>query len=143
MVAVCDRREATRCGAGAAGCDGDRPNRRSHQAAQSALLSKHARRQDRSATESDESFALGLIDLDGFKPINDAHGHPVGDQILQQVAVRLAQAMNGRGSAARIGGDEFAVLCIGIGSRDEAIALGEEIQAIFATRLTVRRSALV
>ena len=88
----------------------------------------------RSATESDESFALGLIDLDGFKPINDAHGHPVGDQILQQVAVRLAQAMNGRGSAARIGGDEFAVLCIGIGSRDEAIALGEEIQAIFATR---------
>ncbi len=88
----------------------------------------------RSATESDEFFALGLIDLDGFKPINDAHGHPVGDQILQQVAVRLAQAMNGRGSAARIGGDEFAVLCIGIGSRDEAIALGEEIQAIFATR---------
>jgi diguanylate cyclase (GGDEF)-like protein len=84
-------------------------------------------------TETGEAFALGLIDLDGFKPINDLHGHPVGDQILRQVADRLAKAMNGRGSAARIGGDEFAVLCDGIGARDEADALGEEIQTIFAT----------
>jgi diguanylate cyclase (GGDEF)-like protein len=84
------------------------------------------------ATETDESFALGLIDLDGFKPINDLHGHPVGDDILRQVAERLAKAMNGRGSAARIGGDEFAILCNGVGARDEAVALGKEIQAIFA-----------
>jgi diguanylate cyclase (GGDEF)-like protein len=86
----------------------------------------------RTATESGELFALGLIDLDGFKPINDIHGHPVGDDILRQVAERLAEAMTGRGSAARIGGDEFAVLCNGVGARDEAVALGKEIQAIFA-----------
>jgi predicted signal transduction protein with EAL and GGDEF domain len=43
--------------------------------------------------------------------------------------------MNGRGSAARIGGDEFAILCDGIGSRDEAVALGQEIQTLFATPL--------
>jgi diguanylate cyclase (GGDEF)-like protein len=85
------------------------------------------------ATETGEPFALGLIDLDGFKPINDAHGHPAGDRILRQVADRLAKAMDGRGSAARIGGDEFAILCNGVGARDAAVALGQEIQAIFAT----------
>jgi diguanylate cyclase (GGDEF)-like protein len=91
----------------------------------------------RTATEIGEPFALGLIDLDGFKPINDAHGHPAGDQILRQVADRLATAMDGRGSAARIGGDEFAVLCNGIGARDDAVAFGEEIQTIFATPFNV------
>ena len=89
------------------------------------------------ATETGEPFALGLIDLDGFKPINDAHGHPAGDHILRQVADRLAKAMDGRGSAARIGGDEFAILCNGVGARDEAVALGQEIQAIFATPFDV------
>ena len=105
------------------------PNRRCFQ----TLLADRIR----SATETGEPFALGLIDLDGFKPVNDAHGHPVGDQILSQVAARLAKAMDGRGSAARIGGDEFAILCDGIGAPEEAIALGEEIQAIFATPFDV------
>jgi predicted signal transduction protein with EAL and GGDEF domain len=45
--------------------------------------------------------------------------------------------MDGRGSAARIGGDEFAILCDGISARDEAVALGREIQAIFATPFDV------
>ena len=45
--------------------------------------------------------------------------------------------MDGRGSAARIGGDEFAILCNGIGARDEAVALGKEIRAIFATPFDV------
>jgi diguanylate cyclase (GGDEF)-like protein len=89
----------------------------------------------RTATETGEPFALGLIDLDKFKPINDVHGHAAGDEILRQVAERFAKAMDGRGSAARIGGDEFAILCDGIGARDEAVALAEEIQAIFATPL--------
>ena len=89
------------------------------------------------AKETGEPFALGLIDLDGFKPINDAHGHPAGDDILRQVANRLAKAMDGRGSAARIGGDEFAILCNGVGARDEPVALGQEIKAIFATPFDV------
>ena len=105
------------------------PNRRCFQ----SLLAHRIR----TATETGEPFALGLIDLDGFKPINDAHGHPAGDQILRQVADRLAKAMDGRGSAARIGGDEFAVLCDGIGAHDEAFALGQEIQTIFAAPFDV------
>ena len=87
----------------------------------------------RTATETGEPFTLGLIDLDRFKPINDVHGHAAGDDILRQVAERLMKAMAGRGSAARIGGDEFAILYDRIGARNEAIALGQEIQTIFAT----------
>ena len=91
----------------------------------------------RTELESAAPFAVGLIDLDGFKPINDSHGHPVGDEVLRQVAARLAKAMDGRGCAVRMGGDEFAILCDGIGARDETIALGEEIQAMFATPFVV------
>jgi diguanylate cyclase (GGDEF)-like protein len=90
------------------------------------------------AAETAKPFALGLIDLDGFKPINDVHGHPVGDEILRQVAERLAKAIDGRGSAARIGGDEFAIICDGIGSHDEAVAFGEKIQTIFAAPFAVQ-----
>ncbi len=105
------------------------PNRRCFQ----GLLADRIR----TGMETSRPFAIGLIDLDGFKPINDAHGHPAGDDILRQVAGRLAKAMDGRGSAARMGGDEFAVLCDGIGARDPAIALGGEIQAIFASPFSV------
>jgi diguanylate cyclase (GGDEF)-like protein len=107
------------------------PNRRCFQ----SLLADRIGR----ARESGEPFALGLIDLDGFKPVNDAHGHPVGDAILKQAADRLARAMDGRGSAARIGGDEFAILCDGIGARDEAIALGQDIQSLFAAPFAAGR----
>jgi diguanylate cyclase (GGDEF)-like protein len=106
------------------------PNRRCFQ----SLLADRIR----TATETAEPFGLGLIDLDGFKPINDVHGHPTGDEILRQVANRLAKAMDGRGSAARIGGDEFAILCDGIGARGDATALGEEIRRIFATPFAVQ-----
>ena len=58
-------------------------------------------------------------------------------EFLRHVSDRLARAMHGRGSAARIGGDEFAVLCDGIGARDEAVAFGREIQTIFATPVDV------
>ena len=92
----------------------------------------------KAATQTGEPFALGLIDLDGFKPINDVYGHPIGDEILRQVGDRLARAMDGRGSAARIGGDEFAIICDAIGGRDAAVALGEEIQSIFAVPFAIQ-----
>ena len=105
------------------------PNRRCFQALLAAKIT--------TAAKTGKPFALGLIDLDSFKPINDIHGHPAGDEILREVADRLAKTMDGRGSAARIGGDEFAVLCDRVGAHREAIALGEEIQRMFAAPFAV------
>jgi diguanylate cyclase (GGDEF)-like protein len=55
-------------------------------------------------------FAVGIVDLDGFKPINDLFGFRAGDEILMQVAMRLKGAMDGHSTVTRIGADEFAFL---------------------------------
>lgn len=55
-------------------------------------------------------FAVGIVDLDGFKPINDLFGHKAGDDILIQVAMRLKASMDGHSTVCRIGADEFAFL---------------------------------
>ncbi|RUM96556.1 EAL domain-containing protein [Pseudaminobacter arsenicus] len=55
-------------------------------------------------------FAIGILDLDGFKPINDLFGHKAGDDILIQVGMRLRAAMDGHSTVTRIGADEFAFL---------------------------------
>ena len=55
-------------------------------------------------------FTVGIIDLDGFKPINDLFGHKACDEILIQVAMRLRAAMEGQSAVTRVGADEFAFL---------------------------------
>jgi diguanylate cyclase (GGDEF)-like protein/PAS domain S-box-containing protein len=62
---------------------------------------------------SDESLALLYIDLDHFKPINDTHGHPAGDQILKIFAHRLVNLVRPSDAVARLGGDEFAIVLSG------------------------------
>ena len=54
--------------------------------------------------------AVFLLDLDGFKPINDTYSHDAGDKVLRTVGSRLAELVNGHGCAARFGGDEFAIV---------------------------------
>ncbi len=59
------------------------------------------------------SFVLVLVDIDHFKAINDTHGHPAGDVVLQQIAVALRSGFGDSSMVARIGGDEFAILMLG------------------------------
>ena len=62
---------------------------------------------------------VGLLDLDGFKGVNDRYGHREGDRLLQEVAARLRTTLPGDATVARLGGDEFALLLPGVGDADE------------------------
>ena len=73
-------------------------------------------------------FAIGMLDLDGFKPINDIYGHSAGDDVLVQVSARLKKIMHERGVIARVGGDEFAIFAPGLETEDEVLALGAEMK---------------
>lgn len=66
------------------------------------------------ATQQQSRFALALIDIDGFKTVNDTHGHPVGDALLRAISGRLNQHVRQGDTAARLGGDEFALILDGI-----------------------------
>lgn len=68
-------------------------------------------------------LAVGYLDLDGFKPINDRHGHHAGDKVLQEIALRLKSRLRANDTLARLGGDEFALLLTDIGSDAELDAV--------------------
>jgi len=76
----------------------------------------------RERAEDPAPFAVGLLDLDGFKPINDLFGRKAGDYILQQVALRLSAAMDGNATVTRVGADEFAFLYPMVFSEEAAAA---------------------
>jgi diguanylate cyclase (GGDEF)-like protein/PAS domain S-box-containing protein len=61
--------------------------------------------------------AVFVIDLDGFKEINDVHGHPVGDAVLREIAQRLSRLLRPQDTVARRGGDEFVMLVPDVGER--------------------------
>jgi diguanylate cyclase (GGDEF)-like protein len=80
-----------------------------------------------------EVFSVLMLDLNKFKKVNDTLGHPVGDQLLSQVAGRLKSALRLTDFGARLGGDEFAILQSGENNqRDGAIALSVRIEEILS-----------
>jgi len=74
-------------------------------------------------------FALLLLDLDEFKPVNDRHGHHSGDQVLQIIAGRLTAQARSHDTVARIGGDEFVLICPDLSDEEAAAALCQRILA--------------
>lgn len=81
----------------------------------------------RQRRNSDYQFAVCFIDLDRFKNINDSHGHQYGDQILEQVSLRLQQAIRPIDTLARMGGDEFTVLIDGIDDPYDIVIIADRI----------------
>ncbi len=82
------------------------------------------------AEQAGSGMALLMLDLDRFKEVNDTFGHQLGDQLLQQVGLRLRQAVSGSATVARLGGDEFAVF---LPTADEASA--RQVASMICTAL--------
>ena len=88
----------------------------------------------RSEPASESSVSVILVDLDGFKNVNDALGHPAGDELLRFAAQRLLGCVCEGDTAARLGGDEFAVL---VGHPHHAVAVGRRIVDVLSQPFTV------
>ncbi len=71
--------------------------------------------------------ALVLLDLDGFKAVNDRYGHARGDQVLREVAARLAEVARAQDVVCRLGGDEFAVVAHGLCDEDDAWSFAQRL----------------
>ena len=105
------------------------PNRRGLSAALTAAL-PHC--------TIDNLVAIFVLDLDGFKPVNDRYGHDVGDELLIAVADRLQQLMRHNDVVARMGGDEFVVMAGGLLRDEQAQELGQELLDAFREPFQLR-----
>jgi len=81
-----------------------------------------------------EKFALLYIDLDGFKAVNDRHGHAIGDRLLQKISERLKTLVRADDAAARVGGDEFVVFSE-VSDRAAVLTFAERLVADMSTPL--------
>jgi len=87
-------------------------------------------------------IALFLIDLDGFKNVNDTMGHPTGDKLLTMVAERLSNTMRKSDTVARMGGDEFIVLAEEIQGTQDLMAMLHRMETAFAPPFEVGSTQL-
>lgn len=85
-----------------------------------------------SAKRNDRHLALLLIDLDGFKPVNDAYGHALGDKLLVVLADRLVRCVRAVDTVARLGGDEFVIVLEDLSDEAAAIQVATKVVAEMA-----------
>ncbi|HEV2109578.1 MAG TPA: EAL domain-containing protein, partial [Thermomicrobiales bacterium] len=102
-----------------------------------ACFADHLERATGEDQEGQESIALLLIDLDGFKLINDSYGHAAGDGFLLAASQRLANALRGDDLIARLGGDEFGVLLRNVNTVKDAKRAAERLLAALRTPFRV------
>lgn len=108
------------------------PNRRAVDAALTQALANRKR---------EELVAVYMLDLDGFKQVNDLHGHAVGDALLVAVAHRLREHLRSSDLIARLGGDEFLVLSSGLKTEDQVRELGEKLVKAFQAPILAREES--
>lgn len=89
------------------------------------------------AERAGSMVALLFLDLDGFKTINDTYGHGVGDLLLRSTADRLADCVRKTDTAFRLGGDEFTVICEGLGELDGAAVIAQKVLDALAPPFTI------
>lgn len=94
----------------------------------SALSNRRRFDADLEANQRDD-VALLMIDLDGFKAVNDRLGHAAGDDVIRLIGSKISEVIRRDDVAARVGGDEFAILCRGVVDAAEAEALAERLLA--------------
>ncbi|HYD33622.1 MAG TPA: GGDEF domain-containing protein [Methylophilaceae bacterium] len=94
------------------------------------------------ASRNDQLCAGFFLDLDKFKPINDTYGHSIGDQVLQEISLRLKRVVRETDTLARLGGDEFFVLARDIHTREAAEALAIKLQQQLEAPLRLKTMTL-
>ena len=88
------------------------------------------------ARRTADTVSLIMLDIDNFKPLNDLHGHPTGDEILRQVASIIARHCRDFDTAARYGGEEFALILPGCPAH-ECFAIAERLREVIAASETI------
>ncbi|MDY0073056.1 MAG: PAS domain S-box protein [Thauera sp.] len=96
----------------------------------------HARRRQ-------QYLAVGFIDLDGFKAVNDTHGHEAGDELLLTIAQRLEQHIRAGDTVARLGGDEFVILLGGLQTPAHCLPTAQRLLQAISVPVLVRGACTV
>ena len=109
------------------------PNRRHLVAAVVDAMERHGR--------TPNQVVLMFIDLDGFKAVNDAHGHDAGDDLLRQVGQRITSCLRSQDVVARLGGDEFVVLVERLHAPTDVLPLVSRIEQVLSEPFELRRIA--